>query len=254
MNASLREVNTIVLFLIIMVSAIFTYPNPLSAYALSDEDLIKDTLRNYYNAFNAHQTDVHLKLITSDAVKQWCGGQQGYPTDKWTGSSQIKEQLQAVFKDAKLLLGPEIYITKLDIAESIAKIQTTYLGSGTGFTPYWLTENLNLVKQGDIWLVSFINVCSGKVAGGKLLPLEVPTETPSPTATPTPTSTPTPSPTPTQTPTPTPTTATTTMETVKPTIPPTTQQTGLDTNTLAIILAVVIVAIAGIFLIKRKKK
>ena len=163
-----RKIRLVILFSMLVTIA-FTSTHILTVSA-TDESAITDLLREYYNAFNAHDVNRELATIVNDATPPpppqtiVCGD----PSSPYVGKTAIAGQLNYIFGDPTLRLGPPIYVTKLSIVGSTATVNTRYTGyygGGSGA----ILETLTLTKQNGQWLITEINVCFGEGEGGWVL-------------------------------------------------------------------------------------
>jgi len=171
-----RKIRLVILFSMLVTIA-FTSTHILTVSA-TDESAITDLLREYYNAFNAHDVNRELATIVNDATpppppqKILCPS-IGDPNSPYVGKAAIAVQLNYVFGDPALRLGPPIYVTSLSIVGSTATVNTRYIGYYTGGSG-GLLETLTLTKQNGQWLITEINVCWGEGEGGWVIPEPAP--------------------------------------------------------------------------------
>jgi len=161
---NIAATSLLLITIIASASCIVLMPNVLPVSALTEEELVRVMLVDYYDAFNRHSVADEVAFFTDTGVKMLEHGAGG----TFTGHAQISAQLAAAFAVPDIAL-VNVYLTKLVIVGSTATVQTTFLVTGTGIPPgTYYTEDMTIVKS-SAWMISVTDVYAGHASGGEPL-------------------------------------------------------------------------------------
>jgi len=131
-------------------------PTPTSTPTptVTNEDLIKEMVEGYYDAFNRHSVKDEVAFFTKDGTKMLNHGRDG----TWKGHEQITKQLTDVFKFMPDIALVDQEITKLSIKGDTATVQIKYRGYAKNWQDDTMVEYMELVRVEGVWKIAKTDV------------------------------------------------------------------------------------------------